>query len=134
MSRLDPAPYMVEFLRLLASELETNKSLARRLSAPLIDYLNSEDTKSEGSPIRKSHKPSIPEGFDPFKIYYEKGGVGLMASLQDMEINTLKSVLSEYGLDPSRSYSRWRKHERLSSLIVERVKALSNKGKVFGPR
>ncbi len=132
MSKLDPTPYMAEFLRLLASELETNKSLARRLSGPFSDYLNGQ--KAESSRPGKSRKPSGTEGFDPFKIYYEKGGVGLMASLQDMEINTLKSILSEYGLDPARTYTRWRKHERLSSLIVERVKALSTKGNVFGPR
>ncbi len=132
MSKTDPTPYMAEFLRLLASELETNKSLAKHLSGPFMDYLNG--AKAESGLPGKSNKPSIPEGFDPFKIYYEKGGVGLMAFLQDMEIATLKSILSEYGLDPARTYTRWRKHERLSSLIVDRVKALSHKGKVFGPR
>ncbi len=134
MSKLDPTPYISEFLRLLASELETNKALAKRLSAPLIEYLNSNELKDQGSRIRKTQKPSIPEGFDPFKTYYEKGGVGLLASLQNMDTTTLKYIISEYGLDPARTYSRWRKHERLSSFIVDRVKALSNKGKVFGPR
>ncbi|KUG03288.1 hypothetical protein ASZ90_019387 [hydrocarbon metagenome] len=135
MSKPDPTPYMVEFLRLLASELETNTPLAKRLSLPLMEYLNSNVIKDPGSPTRKSKKPSsIPEGFNPLKIYYEQGEAGLMTSLQDMDINTLKSIISEYGLDPARTYSRWRKHERLSSFIVERVKALNNKGKVFGPR
>jgi hypothetical protein len=126
---------MADFLRLLASELENNKSMAKRLSAPLLAFLESETLAAPKQPRGKTKiESSLPEGFDPFHIYYEQGKLGLLASLQGLDINTLKAVLSEYGLDPARTYARWRKRERLTDLIVERVKALSNKGKVFESR
>jgi len=133
MSKSNPGPYMAEFLRQLAREVENNKSLSRRLSTPFFDYIKTCENKkpSENKRPQQASKNLIPEGFDPFMIYHEKGGVGLLSSLQDMDVSTLKAILAEYGLDPARTYTRWRKHERLSALILERIKAMSNKGRVF---
>lgn len=134
MSADKPAFYMAQFLRLLADEVENNKAMAKRLAAPFKEYLEAEEKKASAVPRsrnKKSIRELIPDGFDPFQIYYEKGSVGLYSSLQPMDAQVLKAVLSHFALDPTRSYIRWRKPERLAEFIVQRVKAMSSRGEVF---
>lgn len=134
MASNDLTPVMADFLRVLADEVEKNHALAKRLSVPLADYINQLPDKSMTSartPRKKPEKMPIPKGFDPFLIYYEQGSVGLMSALQAIDSATCKAILSHFALDPTRSYTRWRKKEKLADFIVERVKAMSNKGKVF---
>lgn len=128
------ALHMAQFLRLLADEVENNKAMAKRLAAPLAEYLAAEGKKaSAASSLRskKSTRELIPEDFDPFEIYYEKGSVGLYSALQPMDAQVLKAVLSYFALDPTRSYTRWRKQERLAEFVVQRVKAMSSRGEAF---
>lgn len=134
MSKNDLAPYMAEFLRLVANEIENNKSLAKRLSPPLLEFLQENQEKkktSSSSYSQKNTEKLIPEGFDPFQIFHEKGSVGLFSALQNMDAASCKAVLSHFALDPTRSYNRWRKQERLADFIVQRVKAMTSKGEVF---
>ncbi|MDD4550431.1 MAG: hypothetical protein PHT79_11820 [Syntrophomonadaceae bacterium] len=57
--------------------------------------------------------------------------VGLYSALQPMEALVLKAVLSHFALDPTRSYTRWRKRERLAEFVVQRVKAMRSRGEAF---
>jgi len=125
--------HMAEFLRLLAIEVESNKAMAKRLADPFRVMIDKKEASliSERRKSKKKETVKIPEGFDPFQIYYDKGAVGLYNELAGMDARTLKAVLSHFTLDPSRSYSRWRKPEKLVNLIIERVKAMSSKGQVF---
>ncbi|MEA1960741.1 MAG: hypothetical protein U9N81_05580 [Bacillota bacterium] len=134
MAANDISKVMAEFLRLLAGEVESNQALAKRLSVPFTEYINQLPDKAPVSPRipkQKTEKAIVPEGFDPFAIYYEQGSVGLLAALSDKDPAILKAILSHFALDPTRSYTRWRKQERLAEFIVQRVKAMSTKGSAF---
>lgn len=125
---------MAHFLRLLADEVENNKTMAKRLSLPFNQYINQQrdkPAKPARSTQKKADKAQIPEGFDPFLIHYEHGSVGLLSALAEMDAATCKAILSHFGLDPARTYTRWRSPERLANFIVQRVKAMSGKGKAF---
>lgn len=132
MSSPDMSSALAGFLRLLAEEVEKNQALARRLSLPFQDWVN-QQKEPKATSTRKKAAPAatVPEGFDPFRIYHDQGSVGLYAVLQNYDAAQCKAILSHFALDPVRSYSRWRKQERLANFIVERVKAMSEKGKVF---
>jgi hypothetical protein len=121
---------MAEFFRALAVEIENSPSLARKLVVP---FQNVAAAGRQAAPKKRTSrsKVSVPEGFDPFQIYYDQGGLGLQQALEPMDAATLKAILNHFALDPTRSYTRWRKEERLMAYIIERVKALSNKGQVF---
>ncbi len=122
---------MAEFFRALAGEIENSPSLARKLASPFQNLVAAGGQKSPKKPKSRS-KASVPEGFDPFQIYYDQGGLGLQQAMESMDAATLKAILNHFALDPTRSYSRWRKEERLINYIIDRVKALSHKGEVFG--
>lgn len=132
MSSPDMSKTIVEFLHLLAAEIENNQALGRRLARPFQEYLEQQMELKPG-PVRKKSAPVtiIPDNFDPFLIYHDQGSVGLYAALQNFDAAQCKEVLRRFALDPSRSYNRWRKQERLANFIVERIKAMSDKGKVF---
>lgn len=134
MSAKQFAPFMAEFLRQLALELENNQALAKRLAFPFEQMLAEHKPANVPAKSRsRTPKPEalIPEGFDPFQIYYEQGSPGLYAGLQGLEVPVLKSILAHFALDPARSYTQWRKHERLVNFIVDRVRTMSSKGQVF---
>jgi hypothetical protein len=133
MAANDLNPVIADFLRLLANEVENNKAMGRRLSAPFIEYFNQQQEKriQPVKTLKKKEKDLLPEGFDPFAIYYEQGSIGLLAALADKDAGTLKAILSHFALDPTRSYSKWRKQERLAAFIIQRVKAMSSKGNAF---
>ena len=123
---------LAAFLRLLAEEVEKNQALAKRLSPPFQEWINASTTPKVLPARKKAAKaPEIPEDFDPFRIYHDQGSTGLYAALQDYDAAQCKVILSKFALDPVRKYSRWRKQERLANFIVERVKAMSEKGRVF---
>lgn len=122
---------MADFLRLLAHEVENNQSLAKRLSLPFNEFLTGTREKAATPRPSRKTKVMIPEGFDPFRHYYEQGSVGLYSYLQNMDSPTCKAILSHFGLDPSNSYTRWRKQEKLVDFIVQRVKAMATKGEAF---
>ncbi len=132
MSSPDMTAALAGFLRLLAEEVEKNQSLARRLALPFQEWLN-QQTKDQVISTRRKAVSSvpIPEDFDPFRIYHDQGSVGLYAVLQNYDAAQCKAILSRFALDPVRSYSRWRRQDRLAKFIVERVKAMSEKGRVF---
>jgi hypothetical protein len=121
---------MAEFFRALAIEIESSPTLARKLAVP---FQNVAQASSQAAPRKRQtkEKAQVPEGFDPFQIYYDQGGLGLQQALEPLDAPTLKAILAHFALDPARSYTRWRKPERLTTFIIERVKALSNKGQAF---
>lgn len=132
MSSPDMSKAMAEFLRLLAREIENNHAMAKRLGGPLEEWLKQQMVPAMASPRRKTVLNStIPDDFDPFRIYHDQGSVGLLAALQIFDAAQCKTILSQFALDPGRSYTRWRKQDRLATFIVERVKAVSEKGRVF---
>ncbi|MBO8159054.1 hypothetical protein [Thermosyntropha sp.] len=130
----DLALAMAEFLRILANEVENNKRLAKRISVPFEELLKAEK-EAAGERKKKSRtkkeKASVPEGFDPFKVYSDKGSVGLYEELSKFDAPVLKAIIAHFALDPSRSYARLRKPEKLMGIIVEKVKNMSERGEAF---
>lgn len=128
MSR-DLAGAMADFLRILAEEVERNRSLAKRLAVPFEEFLA--EVREKGAKSGKKAKAAVPEGFDPFKVYYDKGSVGLYEELLSFDTPILKAILTSFALDPSRGYTRLRKPEKLRDLIVEKVRAMGERGEAF---
>lgn len=126
---------LAQMLRILAEEVAGNKKLATRLAAPwqayLAENISITSVPSDKPTRRKKATTKEPPALDPFMAFIEGGSVGLIKALENVEVQECKVIISHYALDPSRSYVRWRKKERLVELIVQRVKAVTNKGEVF---
>ncbi len=69
---------------------------------------------------------------DPFAVYRAQGEDGLRATLDALELATLRAIGRERRLDPARISARWTARERVIGLIVDQVKARANHGHAFG--
>jgi hypothetical protein len=72
-------------------------------------------------------RPSL----DPFVVLRETGAQGLRERLEAESVETLRSIVRSYVLDPSRRSHRWTDKDRLIELIASRALGESERGKVF---
>lgn len=110
-------------LKVIAEKIEKNPEILSNLGLTLGDIptVNQKKKKMEEPPI----------DFDIFQIFAEGGEPVLRQKLETLELNTLKKIVRQHGFDPSRLAEKWRKKDRLLNLIIERVSARSDKGRVF---
>ncbi len=117
------AKRVAHILKVLAEKIEENPDTLRDLGLILGDIptVNQKKKKTEEPPI----------DFDIFQIFAEGGEPALRQKLETLELKTLKGIVRQHGFDSSKLAEKWRKKERLLNLIIERVSARSDKGRVF---
>ena len=71
-----------------------------------------------------------PGPFDPIEIYQQQPDL-LESRLEDLEVDQLKDIIAEHGMDRSRLAMRWKTKKRLVDLIIESVKNKVQKGEEF---
>jgi hypothetical protein len=64
-------------------------------------------------------------------VYRQEGEIALIRRLQELDLESLKDIVAEHGMDRSKLAMKWRKTDRLVDLIVETVSARSSKGNAF---
>jgi len=114
---------LARVFRLLASRIERDPELASSLELAL-NGANSRRTS------RKRREPTRLE-FDLFDVYAREGESGLYRRLEILELTVLKGIIATNNFDPSKLADKWRSRERLVNLIIDRVAARSEKGRVF---
>jgi hypothetical protein len=114
------AKKVARILRTLARKVEENPDLLKDMELSLGDI-----------PAVKRKEKELPINFDIFQIFAEGGEMALRQKLETFDLRTLKRIIRQHGFDPSKLAEKWRKKERILSLIIERVSARSDKGKVF---
>jgi hypothetical protein len=115
------AKQMAGILRILAAKIEENPEMLKDVGLNLIDVPMSE----------RKRKEKLPVDFDIFEVFAEGGEEVLRQKLESLEMGSLKQIISQHGFAPSKLAEKWRTKERLINLIVERVTARSDKGRVF---
>jgi hypothetical protein len=68
---------------------------------------------------------------DPFAVYTDVGEVGLRERLAALDLEQLRDIVAEHGMDHDRLAMKWKDPERVIGRIVERVAARSAKGSAF---
>ena len=116
------AKKVAHILRTLARKVEENPDLLKDMELSLGDI---------PAVKRKEKAKELPINFDIFQIFAEGGEMALRQKLETFDLRTLKRIIHQHGFDPSKLAEKWRKKERLLSLIIERVSARSDKGRVF---
>lgn len=77
---------------------------------------------------RSRRNPGI---LDPFDLYKRLGELGLQQQLEILEVEQLKDIIAEHGMDSSRKAMTWKKQGRLVELIVQTVSRRSRRGDAF---
>lgn len=133
-------PLMAEFLRHLARELENNRALARRLAEPFQEILQASlaEQRSAVKPASKDKTASkqkqypAPEGFDPYRVFYDEGSPGLYNALHNMEVDEIKGVLARFTSVARKDFTRKQNREILAEMAVQGVKDVATRGQAFG--
>jgi hypothetical protein len=144
LGELDPQ-HLARALRAVASELERDPALARRVSAavytpgepsiqerqPEQDSLSPATAPAE-KPSRRSARtftPRVVEGMsatlgtgilDPFAVRAASGEAGLRTALAELRLGSLRAIVREHRLDPDGTAVRGNDAQRLRALILER--------------
>jgi hypothetical protein len=71
-----------------------------------------------------------PASMDPFAVY-ANGESALRHELEALDIERLKDIVAEYGMDPSNLAMKWKTRSRLVDLIVDTVRSRAHKGDAF---
>ncbi|KRF28621.1 hypothetical protein ASG91_08100 [Phycicoccus sp. Soil802] len=72
-----------------------------------------------------------PGPLDPFAVYADTGESGLRQALATLDLEQLRDVVAEHGMDHDRLAMKWKSPGRVIGRIVERVEAVSSKGFAF---
>jgi hypothetical protein len=116
----------------LADHARNDPNFARALGAALQELGGSSPLTNGERPRRKGGRRP-PGPFDPFETYSE--GVGaLRARLETCDVDQLKDIVAEHGMDYDRLAMKWKTTERLIERIVETVETRVRKGEAFRPR
>lgn len=114
----------------LASESGKSRRLANSLTAALIDPTSS---SRAGAEIRNSPRATRRRvgPWDPFTIYQQEGEEELRRRLTNLELEQLRDIIAEHGMDTDRLAMKWKDRDRVIDRIVNRVIDRAAKGDAF---
>lgn len=72
-----------------------------------------------------------PAKLDPFKILADGGEHALMAQLVDLDLEELRDIVAQFGMDPRRLVMKWRDLQRIREHVVATTVQRSRKGDAF---
>jgi hypothetical protein len=121
----------------VANEAENNPTFRKRLEA-IIQPEEKEKTKSrrpasENAFKSASRRPSnrrAPAVLDPVHLAKQGDGV-LRAELSKLDIEQLRDVVAEYGMDTGKIVLKWRDTTRIIDRIAEVAVSRAQKGSAF---
>lgn len=104
-------------------EAERNTEFAQRLGKILGESAPSMVQK------RRPHRRA-PGVLDPF-AEFKRGEIELRARLEELDVEHLKDIIAEHGMDASKLAMKWKGKDRLMNLIIATVRDRIRKGDAF---
>lgn len=95
-----------------------------------------QDSMATGSTVTPKAKRTgrRPPGIiDPFAIYSQEDEQGLRLRLTDLDLEQLRDIVAEHGMDHDRLAMKWKDPQRVIDRIVEKVVSRTSKGSAFRP-
>jgi hypothetical protein len=88
-------------------------------------------SKGASAKARPKRGRRAPGPWDPYDVYAEVGETGLRDRLSQLELEQLRDIIAEYGMNTDGLAMRWRTADRVVGRIVERVVDRAAKGDAF---
>ncbi|MGW3683113.1 hypothetical protein [Streptomyces prasinus] len=125
------AATLARVLGVVASEAARTTRFARALGKALTPP----DTQTAPRPVERPRRSRRAPGvIDPFAALAESGETGLRSSLGKLDLEQLRDIVSEHGMDHDRLAMKWKDPQRVIDRIVERVESRTAKGAAFRGR
>ena len=118
-------------IKVILDEVDNNPEFAKRLEIAL-GVGNMRRTTKWKNPKENTNRGNrrTPAVFDPVSIARESSDV-LRARLSELDIEQLKDIVAEYGMDTAKLVMKWKSTERIIDRIVEVSVNRSKKGEAF---
>lgn len=91
--------------------------------------LASSTAPHSATPRRTGRRAAGP--IDPFAVYVEHGEAGLRDRLAGLDLEQLRDVVAQHGMDHDRLAMKWKDPTRVIDRIVEKVASRTAKGSAF---
>lgn len=101
-----------------------------RFATTLIKSLAVETEPAVATSARRSGRRS-PGTLDPFAVFSNSGEAGLRDRLSLLDLEQLRDIIAEHGMDQDRLAMKWKDASRVVERIIERVVARTAKGSAF---
>jgi hypothetical protein len=119
---------LVRFTTAVAEEASRSTRFANALRGAIA-------TGGEEPPATKRTGRRAPGVLDPFAVYSEGGEPELRQQLGALDLEQLRDIVAEHGMDHDRLAMKWKDAGRVIDRIVEKVATRAAKGSAFrGPR
>lgn len=117
---------LLALARAVADEAEHNAPFRKTLQ----DILNPKDRAPAKGRVKDAPRHRrAPAKVDPVQLTRE--GRDLRDVLRDLDIEELKDVVAEFGMDPSKLVMKWKDRDRIAEHIVDTSMTRAAKGTVF---
>ncbi|MES4887851.1 hypothetical protein [Streptomyces sp. NPDC096012] len=126
------AATLARVLAVVASEAARTSRFARALGKALTPPADPRTAPRPAERPRRSRR--APGVIDPFAVFAETGETGLRSRLGELDLEQLRDIISEHGMDHDRLAMKWKDPHRVIDRIVERVESRTAKGAAFRGR
>jgi hypothetical protein len=130
-SRPELAAVLANVLKVLIDEAVRTPRFAISLTAALNAAGTSPPNASSPPAKRTPSRRRAPGVIDPFALYSEIGDNGLRDHLGALELEQLRDIIAEHGMDHDRLAMKWKTKGRVIDRIVNKVSARTAKGSAF---
>lgn len=110
-----------ELINIVIKEMDQNPEFSDKIEKILLGEGN------EGVKVKRNRQPAI---INPLEVVIHGNDV-LENKLEQLDIEQLKDIISQYGMDPSKLALKWKKKERLIKHIIDVTSTRVNKGNAF---
>ncbi len=125
-SRPELARTLSGLIAAVAQEAVRTPRFANALQASLA-------SSSTETPKAKRTGRRPPGIIDPFAVYSQEDEQGLRLRLADLNLEQLRDIVAEHGMDHDRLAMKWKDHQRIIDRIVDKVVSRTSKGSAFRP-
>lgn len=121
-----------QFSARLTEVLLAQRGTVTDAASPAIAPEPSASASGRGAPKAKPRRGRRNPGpWDPFSVYASSGEAGLREQLGRLELEQLRDIIAEHGMNSDGLAMRWTKSDRVVGRIVERVILKAAKGDAF---
>jgi hypothetical protein len=125
---LQNAEFRARLNDVLANDVGQPMKVAKRKDLVAAAARASEGAAATANPKRRRRAPGP---WDPYDVYAEVGEAGLRDRLSQLELEQLRDIVAEHGMNTDGLAMRWKKADRVVGRIVERVVDRAAKGDAF---
>ena len=120
------AEFRAQLNKVLANELGPLTGVASRRNP-----VTPEAPQGAAAAARPKKGRRAPGPWNPYDVYAEVGETGLRDRLSQLELEQLRDIIAEHGMNTDGLAMRWKKASRAVDRIVERVVDRAAKGDAF---